>query len=63
MDAIEYLHSKLDEKHDQLVHAVAKGDAKTYEEYRFLVGQIRGILTAKQTVTDLATLMETQNDD
>ena len=52
----------IDEKVKQLQEVIGRGDAKTFEEYRELCGEVKGLLTARGYILDLQQRME-QSDD
>lgn len=58
MDAFELLVQQTDEKITQLKEYLATGKAETFEEYKRLCGEIRGLLTARGYVLDLKQTME-----
>ena len=62
MDAFDVLTQQLDEKVAQLKDYMAEGKAETYEEYKKLSGEIRGLLTARGYVLDLKQRMENMDD-
>lgn len=62
MDGYSLLNKEIDEQVAQLQDAVMFGQLTSYEEYKFLCGQIRGLLAAKEIISDLKQRME-DNDD
>ena len=62
MNALEVLVQQLDEKAMQLQEALAAGRAETFEEYKKVCGEIRGLLTARGYALDLKQLMEKSDD-
>jgi hypothetical protein len=56
------LASQLVERQKQLADALVNGAAKTYEDYKQLVGEIRGLSFAQLSVSDLVRKLE-DNDD
>lgn len=56
------LASQLVERQKQLADALVSGAAKTYEDYKQLVGEIRGLSFAQLSVSDLVRKLE-DNDD
>lgn len=52
----------IDEKVKQLEEAIGRGNAKSFEEYRELCGEVRGLLTARSYITDLTKNMESHDD-
>lgn len=59
MDAFEVIVKEIDEKVTQLSEYVSSGNATSYEEYKRLCGEIRGLLTARRYTLDLKKRMET----
>lgn len=58
---LEYLNKQFTERQLSLADALANGAAKTFEEYKQLVGEIRGLSFAQLCVSDLVRKLE--NDD
>lgn len=56
------LASQLLERQKQLADALINGAAKTFEDYKQLVGEIRGLSFAQLSVSDLVRKLE-NNDD
>jgi len=46
----------------QLQQALSDGRVESFEEYRKVCGEIRGLLTARQYALDLKQLMEKSDD-
>lgn len=59
---LEYLNKLLAERQKHLSDAIAEGAAKNFEEYKQLVGEIRGLSFAQLSVNDLVRKLE-ENDD
>jgi hypothetical protein len=62
MNALEALVQQLDEKAMQLQEALAAGRVESYDEYKKVCGEIRGLLTARGYALDLKQLMEKSDD-
>jgi len=62
MNAIEAAVKELRERREQLSDAVANRAAKTFDEYQFMCGEIRGLTSIESYLLDLAKHLE-QNDD
>jgi hypothetical protein len=62
MDAFEVLTKEIDEKVQMLQGFIAEGRAETYEEYKRICGEIKGLLTAKSYTLDLKQRMENADD-
>lgn len=56
------LASQLDDRQKQLADALANGAAKSFEEYKQLVGEIRGLSFAQLYVSGLVRKLEDDND-
>ncbi len=62
MNIIEAALKEIRERRSQLSDALANKAAKTYDEYQFICGEIRGLSAVEIYLVDLAKNME-QNDD
>ena len=62
MDAFEVLIQQADEKIGQLKDYLADGKAESYEEYKKLCGEIRGLLIMRGYTLDLKQRLETMDD-
>ena len=62
MDVINVLVKQSDEKIAQLKDYLAEGRADSYEEYKKLCGEIKGLLTARGYALDLQQTMENSDD-
>lgn len=60
---LEVLNKKLDEQVKQLVDVVSGGGAKTYDHYKELCGNIRGLQTAQYELADLVRKTKDYEDD
>ena len=58
MDAFEVLVQQTDEKVAQLKDHLSEGKATSFEEYKRLCGEIRGLLLARGYIIDLQQKME-----
>jgi len=54
MDLVEAVCNELDKTIEAKSNSLARGCAKSFEEYQNLCGVIRGLESAKQTINDLA---------
>jgi len=63
MDALEVLTKQTDEKVSQIKDYLSEGKAETFEEYKRLCGEIRGLLTARGYILDLQQNLENADDD
>jgi len=62
MDAFELLVKQLDEKLEQLAEFISSGRPETFEEYKKLCGEIRGLNIARGYTLDLKTRMENSDE-
>ena len=62
MDAMDVLIQELDGKVEQLKDALAPGRSASFEEYKHMCGEIRGLLTARGYALDLKQRMENSNE-
>jgi hypothetical protein len=62
MDALEVVVEQADEKVTQLKDYLAEGRAETFEEYKRICGEIKGLLTARGYALDLKQRLE-QSDE
>lgn len=62
MDAFDVLIQQTDEKVTQLKEHLAAGRAVSFEEYKALCGEIRGLLIARGNALDLKKNMESSDD-
>ena len=62
MDAFEILIKQADEKVQQLKDYLAEGRAESFEEYKKLCGEVRGLLSMRGYVLDLKQRLENSDD-
>lgn len=62
MDHFEILVKQADEKIEQLKEFLAEGKANSFEEYKKLCGEVRGLLIMRGYTLDLKHRMETMDD-
>ena len=62
MNAFEILIQQADEKIDQLKDFLAEGKAESFEEYKKLCGEVRGLLIMRGYTLDLKQRLETSDD-
>lgn len=60
--AFELLVKDCDEKVDQLKEFLASGGAKSFDEYKSICGEVKGLLIARSRILDLQHRMETQDE-
>lgn len=59
---LEYLLKEFQERMQMLTEAVARGNCKDIEEYRFVCGQLRGLEAACAIVKDLEQRLENSDE-
>jgi hypothetical protein len=62
MNAIEAAIKELRERRTQLSDALANRSARTFDEYQFICGEIRGLTAVETYLLDLAKRMEHEDD-
>jgi uncharacterized protein YaaR (DUF327 family) len=62
MDAFEVIVKEIDDKVKQLFEYIGTGKADTFEEYKRLCGEIKGLLTARGYTLDLKNRMENSDE-
>lgn len=60
--AIGHIVDQIDEKVEQLEEAIGRKAAKSFDEYCEMCGEIKGLLTARNFLTDLTKNMEKLDD-
>jgi hypothetical protein len=63
MDLFDTVVLEVNQKVDQLKNALATGRSASYEEYKFLCGEIKGLLYIKDYVLDLKRQLENSDDE
>lgn len=63
MDLLSTITIELDEKVTQLKDHLAAGRAQTFDEYKQLCGEIKGLLFARQYALDLQRNLENSDDE
>jgi hypothetical protein len=61
-DTLQYLLAKLEDERNLKVGALADGALKSYEEYQYVTGFIRGLLVAEGIINDLAKRLENSDE-
>jgi hypothetical protein len=59
---LEYLLREYNERTAMLTEAVARGNCATFEEYKYVCGQLRGLEAACAVIKDLTDRLETSDD-
>ena len=62
MDALSVIIEQADDKISQLKDYLAGGRAVSFEEYKRLCGEIKGLLTARGYILDLKQTMENSDE-
>ena len=62
MNAFEILIQQADEKIEQLKEYLAEGKAESFEDYKKLCGEVRGLLIMRGYTIDLKQRLETSDD-
>jgi hypothetical protein len=62
MDVFDVLVKQADEKIEQLKEYLAEGKAESFEEYKKLCGEVRGLLIMRGYTLDLKHRMENADD-
>ena len=60
---MKLLFDKNEARRKELMEHLATGAAKTYDEYREIVGVIRGLLQANQNIEDLMERVKESDDE
>jgi len=63
MDILDVLNKKLDEKIEQLSLALSDGSAKSFDHYKELCGQVRGLRAAQLEIADLVRKIKDSDND
>ena len=58
----DVLTDEYNEKIEQLKEFLASGGAKSFDQYRSICGEIKGLFTALSRMQDLQRKMETQDE-
>jgi len=59
---LRLLTKQLDDKIELLREAIGGGSARDYAEYKGMVGEVKGLLTARLNVIDLLDKLEESDD-
>lgn len=62
MDALEVIVEQADDRISQLKDYLSQGKAESFEEYKRLCGEIKGLLTARGYALDLKQRMENMDE-
>ena len=58
MTELEWLVNQIDQEVRVLSDDLAAGNAKTYEEYKYSCGAVRGLLIARNKIVELSERMD-----
>jgi len=59
---LSVLTNEIDKKVELLREAIGNGSARDYAEYKAMVGEVKGLLTARLNITDLRSKLEESDD-
>ena len=62
MDAVDAIISKINEQVESINEAITSGRPATFDEYKRLCGEVRGLFLARDIVKDLKKQMENLDD-
>jgi hypothetical protein len=62
MNALEILISQINDELRVIAEDLAAGNAKSYEEYKHSCGVVRGLLIARNKVTELSERIEKSDE-
>lgn len=62
MTGLEVLLKQIDEKVQQLQESIVNGNLGTFEDYKKLCGEVRGLLTARGYTLDLKDRLEKSDE-
>ena len=60
---LDLLSSKLEDRRAELVDFLGRGNATTYDAYKEVCGQIRGLQTAQLEIADLVRKLKDHDDE
>jgi len=58
-DTLEYLMSQIEDRRKAIIESLGDGAAKSFDDYKYSAGMVRGLLAAQSIIADLAKNMET----
>lgn len=59
---LDYLLDENKERMEMLKNALAAGNCQSYEEYKYVCGQLRGLEAASLTIIDLKQRLESADE-
>jgi len=60
---LEHLNSKLQERVQELIEFLGRGSASSFDGYKEVCGQIRGLQAAQLEIADLVRRFKENNDE
>lgn len=63
LQLLDHLNSKLEERRVELIEFVGRGNAQSFDAYKEVCGQIRGLQTAQLEIADLVRRLKENNDE
>ena len=63
MNALDVLLDQISDRVDMLYDAICGGNVDTFEEYKRLCGEVRGLLTAEDYIKALKNRLEILDDE
>ena len=63
IQVLNHLNSKLEERRLELIEFLARGSASSFDGYKEVCGQIRGLQAAQLEIADLVRKMKEHDDE
>ena len=63
LDAIRYIRRKFEGERARFMEILTGGSPKTYDEYKEVIGTIRGLALGDQILSDLETTLRKNQDE
>jgi hypothetical protein len=61
-ETLEHLMSQIEERRKDIIESLGDGAARSFEDYKYAAGMVRGLLTAQSLISDLAKRMENSDE-
>jgi hypothetical protein len=61
-ETLEHLMSQIEERRKDIIESLGDGAARSFEDYKYAAGTVRGLLTAQSLIADLAKRMENSDE-